>query len=99
MKVFKKVGFESMGYSTGSSEEAQAQQLLVGSTQAQQKEQPSSSTLQDESMISTVVYKLVDDTEIHADICVPKAPPAKPIPIGECPDGSKPNDMLIESHL
>ena len=99
MKVLKKVGFESMDYSTGSSEEAQTQQLLVESTQAQQEEQPSSGTLQNEYMISTVVYKLVDDTDIHADIYVPKARPAKPMPIGKCLEGFKPNNMLIESHL
>lgn len=66
MKVLKKVGFESMDYFTGSSEEAETQQLLGASTQAQQKEQPSNGTSQNEFMISTVVYKLVDDTEIHA---------------------------------
>lgn len=57
---------KSLGYSTGSSEEAQTQQLLVGSTQAQPKGQPSSGTLQDKSMISTVVYKLIEE---YGDSC------------------------------
>ncbi|CAO1599078.1 hypothetical protein XANCAGTX0491_002824 [Xanthoria calcicola] len=52
-----------------------------------------------EFIISTVVYKLVDDTEIHADIYVPKARPAKPMPISKCLGGFKPNTMLIESQL
>ncbi|KAL8751877.1 MAG: hypothetical protein Q9199_006133, partial [Rusavskia elegans] len=81
MKVFKKAGFESMGYSTGPSEEAETQQLLVGSPRTQQKERPSNGISQGDSTMSTVVYKLIDDTEIHAGIYFPKERPTKPLPI------------------
>ncbi|KAL9635690.1 MAG: hypothetical protein Q9204_002529 [Flavoplaca sp. TL-2023a] len=81
MTVFKKPGFESKGYSTGPSEEAKTQQLLIGSTRAQSKERPSSGLSQGDSTISTVVYKSVDDTEIRADIYFPKEQSTKPMPI------------------
>ncbi|KAL8998311.1 MAG: hypothetical protein Q9169_002625 [Polycauliona sp. 2 TL-2023] len=81
MTVFKKAGFVSTGYSTGPSEEAKTQQLLVGSTRARQKHSSCSDVLQDVSTMNTVVYKVVDDTEIHADIYLPNEPPIKPMPI------------------
>lgn len=96
MKVFKKAGFESMGYSTGPSEEAKTQQLLIGSTRTQQEERPSSGISQGDSTMSTVVYKLIDDTEIHADIYFPKERPTKPMPIGTCLNGFMLNTMLTD---
>ena len=99
MKVFEKAGFEATGYSTGPSEEAKTQQLLVGSTRAQQKGQPSSGMSQDSSMISTVVYKHVDDMDIHADIYFPKKRPTEPMPIGMLLNGSKSETMLIDPQL
>ncbi|KAL8898519.1 MAG: hypothetical protein Q9192_002045 [Flavoplaca navasiana] len=85
MAVFRKAGFESTGYSTGPSEEARTQQLLIGSTRAQPKERPSSGLSQGDSTISTVVSsgrdKFVDDTEIRADIYFPKEQSSKPMPI------------------
>ncbi|KAL8777970.1 MAG: hypothetical protein Q9213_007622 [Squamulea squamosa] len=81
MKVFEKAGFVTRGYSTGPNEEAKTQQLLIGSTRAEPKEQTWDRTSQGDSMISTVVYKTVDDTEIHADIYFPKERVTEPMPI------------------
>ncbi|KAL8729519.1 MAG: hypothetical protein Q9166_004691 [cf. Caloplaca sp. 2 TL-2023] len=82
MKIFKKAGFESTGYSTGASTEAKTQQLLVGSTRARQPKRQPVGISKGDSTIDTVVYKTVDDTDIHADIYFPKVPTfAEPMPI------------------
>ncbi|KAL8820375.1 MAG: hypothetical protein Q9223_001397 [Gallowayella weberi] len=82
MSVFEKAGFKSTGYSTGPSREAKTQQLLIGSTKVRQKETPSVSASKGDPVIRTVVYKTVNDTDIHADIYFPDhQPPGGPLPI------------------
>ncbi|KAL8699113.1 MAG: hypothetical protein Q9224_001556 [Gallowayella concinna] len=71
MSIFKKAGFESTGYSTGSSPEAKTQQLLIGSTIARQEKSAPFGASKDDPVISTVVYKTVSETDIHADIYFP----------------------------
>ncbi|KAL8770525.1 MAG: hypothetical protein Q9209_003781 [Squamulea sp. 1 TL-2023] len=85
MRIFKKAGFVNRGYSAGPNEEAKTQQLLIGSTRAGEKEQRSDSTAQGDSITSTVVYKTVDDTEIHADIYFPKERVIEPMPVAVRP--------------
>ncbi|KAL8693000.1 MAG: hypothetical protein Q9218_002089 [Villophora microphyllina] len=108
MEVFKKAGFETCSYSTGPSEEARSQQLLVGSTKAlaipdapglavaspDSSRGPGASNIaipgepslnrihpgshsisrSGDHQLSTVVYKVVDEVEVHADIYFPKIP-------------------------
>ncbi|KAL8946954.1 MAG: hypothetical protein Q9222_006719, partial [Ikaeria aurantiellina] len=75
MDVFQKAGFKSYGYSTGTSEEANTQQLLVASMKAPKK------MVKPGCQIRTVVYKSVDGVDIHADIYLPSEVVRKPMPI------------------
>ena len=74
MKVFKKAGFESTAFSTGPSEEAKSQQLLIGSTRVVSEKAfalHSGIPANVKSRIETVIYKSVDNVDIHADIYFP----------------------------
>lgn len=88
MEVFRKAGFESTAYSTGSSEEANSQQLLIGSARAggcETRSLYSAPSPDGKFQVQTVVYKTVDDTDIHADIYFPKeSSSARSMPIGRC---------------
>ncbi|KAL9599000.1 MAG: hypothetical protein Q9219_004114 [cf. Caloplaca sp. 3 TL-2023] len=77
MEVFKKAGFVTTAYSNGASREANSQQLLIGSTKVGSGDvlsasltnlAPSSGRFQ----VQTIVYKTVEDTEIHADVYFPQ---------------------------
>ncbi|KAL8721637.1 MAG: hypothetical protein Q9225_001726 [Loekoesia sp. 1 TL-2023] len=75
VEVFRKAGFESTAYSTGSTKEANSQQLLIGSTRAGGGETRSLHSVPPSDgryQVQTVAYKTVDDTDIHADIYFPK---------------------------
>lgn len=83
MTVFKKARFESTGYSTGLSTEAKTQQLLVGSLEAREKQGMPRGRSKAEFSMRTVVYKTIDDTDIHADVYFPVEPTSSgPMPIG-----------------
>ncbi|KAL8919581.1 MAG: hypothetical protein Q9208_006698 [Pyrenodesmia sp. 3 TL-2023] len=81
MEVFSKAGFESVAYSTGTSAEAESQQLLIGSTRACKQPNLPSVQANGGHRVRTVVYKTVDDTDIHADIYFPNEAPKHPLPI------------------
>ncbi|KAI4189026.1 MAG: hypothetical protein LQ348_003849 [Seirophora lacunosa] len=77
MAIFREAGFDAVSFSTGHSEEARSQQLLVGSMKPCSKESapPSSARgAKGNHQIETIVYKRVDETDIHADIYWPKEP-------------------------
>ncbi|KAL8715419.1 MAG: hypothetical protein Q9220_000753, partial [cf. Caloplaca sp. 1 TL-2023] len=75
MVVFKKAGFASCGYSSGTSEEAKTQQLLVASMKAPRK------VIKPSFQVRKVVYKSVDGVDIHADIYLPIELVCKAMPI------------------
>lgn len=86
MEVFKKAGFETVSYSTGPSAEANSQQLLIASTRASNMDKlssPPGRRVDRDHELQTVIYKTVDDTNIHADIYFPKEAPSHPMPIGK----------------
>ncbi|KAI9811990.1 MAG: Type I Iterative PKS [Pycnora praestabilis] len=81
----KDAGFSSCSYSGGSSEEANTQSLIVGSTVRDQRPaingmaptKPAKTYNMD-----TYTYKIVDGLEIQADVYYPKeVPSSKPMPI------------------
>ncbi|KAL8957617.1 MAG: hypothetical protein Q9193_005156, partial [Seirophora villosa] len=77
MAVFREAGFDAVSFSTGHSEEARSQQLLVGSTKSCSKESAPAASARGAKgghQIETIVYKRVDETDIHADIYWPKEP-------------------------
>lgn len=83
MEVFRKAGFEAVSYSTGASEEAKSQQLLIGLMKADTREMlPPNPRLNGVYQLQTVVYKTVDGVDIHADVYFPKEAPSHSMPIG-----------------
>ncbi|KAL8754939.1 MAG: hypothetical protein Q9184_004954 [Pyrenodesmia sp. 2 TL-2023] len=81
MEVFRKAGFKAVSYSRGPSAEAESQQLLIGSTKTCKQADPPPARLNGGSRVHTVVYKTIDDTDIHADIYLPNEAPKHPMPI------------------
>ncbi|KAL8971451.1 MAG: hypothetical protein Q9197_003267 [Variospora fuerteventurae] len=77
MDVFREAGFDPVSFSTGRSEEAKSQQLLVGSARHCIKEFPpprSAGRANTRHRIETLVYKEIDGVDIHADIYWPQEP-------------------------
>lgn len=89
MSDLKKAGFTSTSFSSGSSQESKSQQLLIGSTRPFKvpiRLSPTISKLRRSYRIETVVYKEVDDTQIHADVYLPTIPSSnQAMPIGKFP--------------
>ena len=83
----KKAGFKSARASNDGSRESVSQQLIVGSTlesQAKPIRKSLDFILPQNSFLETVTYKVVDDTEISADIYYPKTfQSPKPMPVGK----------------
>lgn len=82
MRSFEQVGFgsASVTYSKGSNPESNTQRLLIASNKhevdadvLEMKERP---------RMQTVVYKVVDETAIEADVYLPSHEPAEAMPIG-----------------
>ncbi|KAH7094593.1 BcPKS16, polyketide synthase [Paraphoma chrysanthemicola] len=83
MQSFKQAGFTAWSYSTGTTREANSQQLLIATNFAPRATTTLSSlvsnlpaTLADVFSVEPVVYKLVDATPIHADIYFPAQRPS-----------------------
>lgn len=89
MRDFKKAGFSSMSYSDGDSAEARSQQLLIGSTRPRKVQLGDlrvESKLRPKYRIQTMVYKIVDNTHIEADVYFPREPNAtQAMPVGNPP--------------
>lgn len=87
MRDFKRAKFSSVSCSNGYSAEARSQQLIFGSTRPR-KVQPSdtriNSKLRPKCRMQTMVYKIVDDTNIEADVYFPSKPSeTQAMPIGK----------------
>ncbi|KAK4203201.1 conidial yellow pigment biosynthesis polyketide synthase [Triangularia verruculosa] len=86
MDVFEKVGFASVGFSTGQTLEAQTQRLLVGCDRVWETGTTSWRTLELKTLkgshdarnhMQTLVYKEVDGVKIHADVYFPAHGPTR----------------------
>ena len=92
IKDLKEAGFEAAAYSNGSTEESNTQQLIIGSTKPSKvpniSEPVNEGRLKQNYRTETLPYKIVDDTEIMADIYFPETPSSAAMPIGELPDVS-----------
>lgn len=87
VRDLKEAGFETVSYSKGNTEESNTQQLIIGSTKPSQvlptSSGPPNIRLNQSYRTKTVPYKIVDDTEILADIFFPVGQaPAEAMPIG-----------------
>ena len=74
MRDFNKAGFASTHYSCSSSAESLSQQLLLGMTKLSKVAEASPSTdsrLKARYSVETLVYKIVDETSIAADVYLP----------------------------
>ena len=82
-------GFEAVSYSRGDTEESNTQQLIIGSTTRSKvpcTSEPMKARLDQSYRIETMPYKIVDDTEILADVFFPENPvTTKTMPIGNLP--------------
>ena len=90
MRDLQIAGFEAASYSRGDTEESNTQQLIIGSTKpskVQHTSEPVKATrLSQTYSTETMPYKVVDDTEIMADVYFPKSAPATgSMPIGSIP--------------
>ena len=82
----KKAGFKSAGASKSDTIESVSQQLIIGSLvngPPVTVRKPLDLILAQGSSVDTIAYKVVDDTEILADVFYPITPPSKPMPIGK----------------
>ena len=81
-----KAGFETASYSRGDSEESNTQQLIIGSTRPSKVASTSGlseARLSKSYRIETMPYKIIDDTEILADVFFPEHEVAsEAMPIG-----------------
>lgn len=93
MSTFAEAGFSSFGYSSGSTAGANTAQLLVGCNTLWENTLPravAAGPLEAEGKmrrsdyhLKTMVYKDIDDVQIHADVYVPKQRNSSPMPIGK----------------
>lgn len=91
--TFAEAGFQSFGYSCGTLAGSNTAQLLVGCNTLWENTLPRAlpagqvqegmKTRRSEYHLKTMVYKDVDDVQIHADVYVPKQTPSSPMPIGK----------------
>ncbi|KAK0647379.1 Methylphloroacetophenone synthase [Lasiodiplodia hormozganensis] len=73
MQFFKKAGFPAVSYSQGQSADLNTQRLLIASLREDAKVPQRAVP---KPVTETVVYKVVDDVEVHADVFFPHRPPA-----------------------
>lgn len=89
VKDLKEAGFEAVSYSKGSTEESNTQQLIIGSTKPTKvpnaSEPVNAGRLRQYYRTETLPYKIVDDTEIMADVYFPENPSDESLPIGRFP--------------
>lgn len=87
MRDFKTAGFVSMAFSSGSNQESSSQQLLIGSTRVSKTQNgnvPFNRTPRARCRIETLVYKVVDNTPIEADVYFPTTKAMnEPMPVGK----------------
>ena len=87
VEKLKEAGFESAAFSKGKTLESSTQQLIVGSTTRNPTFSTRKSlgpTLMQQCHVEEVIYKIVDDVHIPADIYYPKKQPfPKAMPVGE----------------
>ena len=83
MKDLQLAGFEAASYSKGDTEESNTQQLIIGSTKPSKvphaSEPVKATRLNQSYSTETMPYKIVDDTEIMADVYFPQSSPATEI--------------------
>ena len=83
----QEAGFEAASYSRGNTEESNTQQLIIGSTRPSKvtsTSEPVKARLRQSFRTETMPYKIVDDTEILADVYFPEHSAAtEPLPIGK----------------
>ena len=86
VRDLQEAGFESISYSKGDTEESNTQQLIIGSTKPSKvssTSEPVEIKLRKGFRVETMPYKIVDETEILADVYLPENPTAtEPMPIG-----------------
>ena len=86
VRDLKEAGFEAASYSRGNTEESNTQQLIIGSTRPSKVLSTighSQARLSKSFRIETMPYKIVDDTEILADVFFPEDQAAtEAMPIG-----------------
>ena len=87
VRDLREAGFESVSYSRGDTEESNTQQLIIGSTRPTKvtsTSEPVKARLRRSFKTETMPYKIVDDTEILADVYFPEQQAAtEPLPIGK----------------
>lgn len=87
VRDLKEAGFETASFSKGDTEESNTQQLIIGSTKPSQvlpTSGPPNIRLNQSYRTKTVPYKIIDHTEILADIFFPIGQaPAEAMPIGK----------------
>lgn len=87
IRDLKEAGFESASYSRGDTEESNTQQLIIGSTRPSKVpsiSKPLQARLSQSYRTETMPYKIVDGTEILADVFFPEAPATTgAMPIGD----------------
>ena len=86
LRDLQEAGFESASYSRGDTEESNTQQLIIGSTKPSKvlsTSEPVKARLRQSYRSETMPYKIVDETEIPADVYFPENPAAtESMPIG-----------------
>lgn len=86
VRDLKEAGFEATSYSKGNTEESNTQQLIIGSTRPSKvlsTSGPSKAGLSKSYRTEQMPYKIVDDTEILADVFFPENQAAtEAMPIG-----------------
>ena len=86
LRDLQEAGFETASYSKGNTEESNTQQLIIGSTRpsdASSTSGPQNVDVRRGFRVETMPYKIVDDTEILADVYFPNnVTVTEPLPIG-----------------
>ena len=87
VRDLQEAGFEAASYSRGNTEESNTQQLIIGSTRPSKMtstSEPVKARLRQSFRTETMPYKIVDDTEILADVYFPEhSATTEPLPIGK----------------
>ena len=87
VRDLQEAGFEAASYSRGNTEESNTQQIIIGSTRPSKATSTSDSVkarLRQSFRTETMPYKIVDDTEILADVYFPEhSATTEPLPIGK----------------
>ena len=87
VRDLQEAGFEAASYSRGNTEESNTQQLIIGSTRPSKvtsTSEPVKARLRQSFRTETMPYKIVDDTEILADVYFPEhSATTEPLLIGK----------------